>query len=131
MRFRFDANQSYQKLAVSAGTSLFDQTLLRVNEMALLKIGVYEGEFVHITFDLDHARLLKNVRAVQFANGIEQDSDLHLIREKVPTPGGEQEVAFPNLSVEMETGTGKTYVYLRTALELNQRFGLDRFIIVV
>src|SRR5262245_27118241 len=131
MRFRFDANQSYQKLAVSAVTSLFDQTLLRVNEMALLKIGVYEGEFVHTTFDLDHGRFLKNIRAVQHTHGLLPDSELHLLREKVPTPGGEQEVAFPNLSVEMETGTGKTYVYLRTALELNQRFGLKKFIIVV
>src|SRR5262245_38900031 len=99
MRFRFDANQPYQKLAVSAVTSLFDQTLLRVNEMALLKIGVYEGQFVHTTFNLDYGRLLKNVRAVQHANGIEEDSELHLICEKVPTPSGEHEVAFPNVSV--------------------------------
>jgi restriction endonuclease len=74
-------------------TSAFDQTLLRVNEMALLKIGVYEGEFVHTTFDLDHARLLKNVRAVQHAYGIDPDPELQLIREKVPTPRGDQEVA--------------------------------------
>jgi type III restriction enzyme len=38
---------------------------------------------------------------------------------------------FPNFSVEMETGTGKTYLYLRTALELFQRYGLSKFIVVV
>ena len=37
----------------------------------------------------------------------------------------------PHFSVEMETGTGKTYVYLRTIFELSQRYGLQKFIIVV
>ena len=39
-------------------------------------------------------------------------------------------VAFPNFSVEMETGTGKTYVYLRTIRELADRYGFRKFIIV-
>ena len=43
----------------------------------------------------------------------------------------EEAVRFPNFSVEMETGTGKTYVYLRTALELHRRYGLRKFIVVV
>jgi type III restriction enzyme len=34
-----------------------------------------------------------------------------------------------DFSVEMETGTGKTYVYLRTALELNRKYGLLKFVI--
>ena len=34
-------------------------------------------------------------------------------------------------SVEMETGTGKTYVYLRTIYELNQKYGFSKFVIVV
>ena len=47
-------------------------------------------------------------------------------------PGAGPRLArFPNFSVEMETGTGKTYVYLRTALELFQRYGLRKFIVVV
>ena len=36
-----------------------------------------------------------------------------------------------NLDVEMETGTGKTYVYLRTVFELNQRYGFTKFVVVV
>jgi type III restriction enzyme len=131
MRFRFDANQPYQKLAVSAVTGAFDQALLPRTQTALVKIGIYESEFLHTTYDLDPGRLLKNVRAVQHQNNIEPDSELRLIRETIPTPAGDAEVAFPNLSVEMETGTGKTYVYLRTALELNRRFGLKKFVIVV
>ncbi len=37
----------------------------------------------------------------------------------------------PHFTVEMETGTGKTYVYLRTIFELNQRYGFTKFVIVV
>src|SRR5690606_13536509 len=40
-------------------------------------------------------------------------------------------VARINLDVEMETGTGKTYVYIKTIFELNQRYGWSKFIIVV
>ncbi|HBT85675.1 MAG TPA: restriction endonuclease subunit R, partial [Porphyromonadaceae bacterium] len=36
-----------------------------------------------------------------------------------------------NLTVEMETGTGKTYVYIKTMLELNKRYGWSKFIVVV
>jgi restriction endonuclease len=36
-----------------------------------------------------------------------------------------------NLDVEMETGTGKTYVYIRTMFELNRRYGWSKFIVVV
>lgn len=39
--------------------------------------------------------------------------------------------AFPNLSIEMETGTGKTYVYLRTIFELNRQYGFTKFVIAV
>ena len=37
----------------------------------------------------------------------------------------------PHFSVEMETGTGKTYVYLRTIFELSKRYGFMKFVIVV
>ena len=38
---------------------------------------------------------------------------------------------YPSFTVEMETGTGKTYVYLRTIHELRQRYGFSKFVIVV
>jgi type III restriction enzyme len=59
------------------------------------------------------------------------DKELEFIEETIRAAAGDQKVRFPNFSVEMETGTGKTYVYLRTALELNRRYGLRKFIIVV
>ena len=51
--------------------------------------------------------------------------------EFIETVEGKRLAKFYNFSVEMETGTGKTYVYLRTAFELFRRYGFRKFIIVV
>jgi type III restriction enzyme len=61
--------------------------------------------------------LLNNIRAIQRKNDIHQSTQLE----------GEE----LNLTVEMETGTGKTYVYINTIFELNKRYGMTKFIIVV
>jgi len=61
--------------------------------------------------------LLKNIRAMQMKNDIHQSTQL--------------EGDGLNLTVEMETGTGKTYVYINTIFELNKRYGMTKFIIVV
>lgn len=59
--------------------------------------------------------VLTNLREIQLRNGLRPDDSLRSM----------------NFTVEMETGTGKTYVYLRTILELNKRFGFNKFVIVV
>lgn len=64
-------------------------------------------------------------------NGIAPDDTLQCIEATIETANGEKAIAFPNFSVEMETGTGKTYVYLRTVLELYKRYGFRKFIVVV
>ena len=101
----------------------FDQDLAFFNQMTAARPNALA---------LDEARLLQNLRAVQQRNGIPPDDKLQCIEEMIPAgPGGQRPGRFPNYSVEMETGTGKTYVYLRTALELYRRYGLSKFIIVV
>jgi type III restriction enzyme len=69
---------------------------------------------------LDKAQLLENVQKIQRRRNLPQSKAL------VVTKNCEV-----NLDVEMETGTGKTYVYIRTMLELNRRYGWSKFIIVV
>jgi type III restriction enzyme len=81
--------------------------------------------------DLNEEELLANLQAVQKRNALPQDAELQTIEEVISTAAGNQQVRFANFSVEMETGTGKTYVYIRTALELNRRYGLQKFIVVV
>lgn len=67
--------------------------------------------------ELTDARILKNLHAVQRRVGLP-------LSKALAGPG-------INLSVEMETGTGKTYTYVKTIYELNARYGWSRFIIVV
>lgn len=72
--------------------------------------------------ELDVNKLLTNLHRVQEQNYIEKSASLFEADDEYP---------FPNFSVEMETGTGKTYVYLRSIFELNRRYGLRKFVIVV
>jgi len=127
MQFRFDPNQEYQTDAIESVADLFDGM-----PRAELDLNFTLGfAAVPNRLDLDEASLLANLRAVQDRRGIEPEHALACIDKKITDGGGERDVRFPNFSVEMETGTGKTYVYLRTVLELHRRYGLRKFIIVV
>lgn len=64
---------------------------------------------------ISESTMLQNLRSVQRHNGLEQSKALSGM----------------NFTLEMETGTGKTYVYLRTIFELNQNYNLRKFIVVV
>ena len=75
--------------------------------------------FANARINLSDEQLLENINSVQTSNNIKQSSNLvgHLGR--------------CSLDIEMETGTGKTYVYIRTMFELNRRYGWSKFIVVV
>jgi type III restriction enzyme len=119
MKLKFDPSLMYQHDAVSAVADIFSgqpigQTNFEVsstmpNGVVLTTSGV--GNNLILTDN----ELLANVQKVQEQNDIERANTL-LGRE---------------FSVEMETGTGKTYVYLRTIFELNKRYGFKKFIIAV
>jgi type III restriction enzyme len=129
MQIKFDGNQEYQLTAIEAVAGLLDGQPRTEAEMEFaLGAGLAA---VANQLELTHEDLLRNLRQVQEASEIEPDAGLKLIEAEIETASGKTAVAFPNFSVEMETGTGKTYVYIRTALELHERFGLRKFIIVV
>lgn len=119
---KFDANLGFQLEAISAITDIFDgqkvcrsNFTVRKNETEEnLKIGVqgYANEL-----QLIDEELVENVHAVQLRNGLEQSPEA-LVKTR-------------QFSIWMETGTGKTYVYLRTIFELNRLYGFTKFIIVV
>ena len=76
--------------------------------------------------------LLKNLRSVQKENGILPSKVLETMTSKVDWGDGRKDtVTKPVYSVEMETGTGKTYAYIKTMYELNARYGWSKFIVVV
>ena len=88
-----------------------EQTDFVVNEN---DTGYKNGEIV-----LSEDELLKNIHQIQTQNNI------HLSNEVIKRLGACQ------LDIEMETGTGKTYVYVKTMFELNKRYGWTKFIVVV
>lgn len=129
MKLHFDANQDYQLAAIAAVVRLFEGQA-RVD--AALEFSLSAGiAAVPNRLDLSADQLLANLRQAQEANSIEADCELRTIAGDCGTMDGTRPVTFPNYSVEMETGTGKTYVYLRTALELYRLYGLRKFIVVV
>ncbi len=75
-------------------------------------------------------RLVENLKAVSQCKGnnVPEQTVLELLTETDLLGTGR---SFPNFSIEMETGTGKTYVYIATALRLAELYGLRKFIILV
>lgn len=69
---------------------------------------------------LPSARLLENIQAVQRRQNLPLSTELK-----------SSKAAPLNLDIEMETGTGKTYCYIKTMFELNRRYGFSKFIVVV
>lgn len=128
MEFQFDANQEYQLRAISAVTDTFTGQSRNENTFTLAA-GHGALAAVPNRLDLTAEELLDNLQSVQQDNQITPDKELKLVSEKIGQ--GEGAAEFYNFSVEMETGTGKTYVYLRTALELYRQYGFRKFIVVV
>src|SRR5687767_6644514 len=115
MEFRFEADQQDQVQAIESVVDLFDGQPLTMAELEFDETRAFP--VVANRIDLFEDELLRNVRAVQERNELSQDEALQMIEEDVATSSGDVAWRFPNFSAEMETGTGKTYVYLRTALE--------------
>ena len=121
MEFKFESNQPFQLQAIESIVKLFEGQHYVTGKLEF-KHGAGLAA-VSNSLELDDNAILQNLQQVQLDNGLLVDQTLKYIEEK--------SVRFPNFSVEMETGTGKTYVYLRTVLELFRRYGLRKFIIVV
>lgn len=132
MKFKFKIQQ-YQTDAVHNTADIFLGQPNRANtqyrrDLGKRKKGTLdlktEGEddgYRNSDMELDSTRLLENLHAVQTR------SEVPLSKALATT----DELGAVSLDVEMETGTGKTYVYIKTMFELNKRYGWSKFIIVV
>lgn len=124
MKFRFD-DQPHQAQAISAVVDLFDGALLPPSGVLA---GQAAGSDGHSAFQLSHPALARNLEIVTTRESVTTENALDL---RVERDLLENEREFPNFSVEMETGTGKTYVYIATALRMAEAFGLRKFVILV
>ena len=129
MKIQFDANLDYQRDAIESVTGVFaGQEICQTNFTVAPLHSWEEGSLFHgIQEDTlgigNRLRLLDedihaNIRKIQLKNGL------------APSESFDSKYGI-HLTVEMETGTGKTYVYLRTVFEMNRLYGFTKFIIVV
>lgn len=123
MKLKF-TDQAYQTDAVNAICDIFDGcevkdslfTIDTSKDSGIITGEGYEYFIGHSNkLTIDDFRMIENVRDIQSSNNIQMAKDLQN----------------KNFTIEMETGTGKTYVYTKTILELNKRYGFTKFIIVV
>jgi type III restriction enzyme len=141
VKLQFDANQQFQLDAVAAVTDLFEGQPQGAPEFSVINLGEWDELFagqertelgVGNRILLAEDTLLANTRVVQMRNDIDVPEPEAALQSWELFDGPANQVRrCPHFSVEMETGTGKTYVYLRTIFELSQRYGFQKFIIVV
>src|SRR6266566_1857424 len=128
MEFQFDAQQEYQIQAIEAVAVLLEGQPRNELDVTFSLTGFAA---VPNFLNLSEETLLHNLQTVQEQQKISPDDALNCIEADIETAAGAEHVRFANFSIEMETGTGKTYVYIRTALELFRRYRLRKYIIVV
>ena len=124
MKFHFEPNLDYQLQAIEAVCDLFrgqevcrtEFTVTHNTADAQAGLGFVESDLgTGNQLGLPDEEILANLNKVQLRNGLPPSASLDS----------------GDFTVEMETGTGKTYVYLRTIFELNKRYGFTKFVIVV
>ncbi len=138
MKLKFDANLPYQQEAIQSAVGVFEgqpsnQSQFEVSFTTQMDMLEQTELGIGNRLAIDTGRVLDNTHTVQEANDIPKSRDLGttIYPSGKSTINPQTSYIFPNFSVEMETGTGKTYVYLRTVFELNQKYGFKKFIIVV
>ena len=116
MEIKFKDKLQYQTDAINSVVNLFEGQPIKSSNISIMTPGTvsrFEGK--GNMFELSPLDIEENFLKVQEENGLPRNDKLESY----------------DFTVEMETGTGKTYVYLRTILELNKNYGFSKFVIVV
>lgn len=119
MKLKFQSDLPYQRQAIDSVVNIFKGQEVKQSNFTVCygeDAGLIQTDLgIGNRLDLTSNEILKNVQELQINNGLERSETLNEM----------------NFTVEMETGTGKTYVYLRTIYELNKQYGFSKFVIVV
>lgn len=118
MKLHFDSNQPYQNDAIKSITDIFEGQPLSGGdfEFSILHAGaLHSVNGFGNNLSISEEQIWENVKNIQQTNEIKNDAEMQGM----------------HFTIEMETGTGKTYVYLRTIFELHKLYGFTKFVIVV
>jgi len=119
MKLRFK-KQQYQIEATSSVVDIFAGQKKGHRKEVVGRTGLFVEEiFSNKKLVLDEVDILQNIKEIQKKNNLSISKKL------------EKSAGVPNLTVEMETGTGKTYVYTKMMFEMNKQYGWNKFIIMV
>ena len=130
MKLKFK-NQDFQTDAVNSVVDLFLGQEKTKGTFSVDNNGIDNflgGMGVSNSMLIDRKKLVDNLHAVQRRNNLPLSDPDKAFAFGVAGNSGEK---IPQFCIEMETGTGKTYVYTKTIFELNRRYGFTKFIIVV
>jgi len=141
MKFQFDGTQQYQLEALASVCDIFKGQQRKSVQYSVMmggeEVGVLPGfnDFggsVGNVLGITEAEMRANVREIQARNQIaDSEIETELAHWVIDDPVNGLPRACPHFTVEMETGTGKTYVYLRTIMELAKNYGYRKFVVVV
>ncbi|MFW5884783.1 MAG: DEAD/DEAH box helicase family protein [Patescibacteria group bacterium] len=151
MKLQFDSNQQYQLDAINSVVNLFEGQPLNKGDFEVETARpsgqqqIDGGFVIGNNLQIKQEELIKNLHKIQEENKLEksevdepenitQEDGSYILTQdgkKIQTEKDKKLKEGMNFSVEMETGTGKTYVYLRTIHELHKKYGFKKFIIVV
>ncbi|SOC24538.1 type III restriction enzyme [Ureibacillus xyleni] len=138
LTLQYNADQQFQLDAISSVVDLFEG--VPYQEQIELPVGTMNDVTPNFPPDefLDEILLFDNLQRVQERNNdesrgseLEFSDDLYVDDGMVLEVAGNDSIRVPHFTVEMETGTGKTYVYIRTMYELKKNYGFTKFIVVV
>lgn len=131
MKIQFSSTLNYQQDAIDAIVEIFhgqeicdsnftvySPEYLEKEGAKLLKAGFTEMGYGN-RLTLSERQILQNVQNTQLKNGLKPSASAEVDRNHL------------DFTIEMETGTGKTYVYLRTIMDMYHRYGFSKHIIVV
>ncbi|MEQ1403597.1 DEAD/DEAH box helicase family protein [Neorhizobium sp. Rsf11] len=146
MKLKFKV-QPYQTNAVEAVVDCFegqvksDALSYRIDPGRKAQTSAFEEGFKNADFSISEAQIFENIRKVQRRQNLPLSQSLtdfttfNTRGERVAAAASYKKDAVAatrvHLDVEMETGTGKTYCYIKTIFEMNKRYGWSKFIIMV
>ncbi|CAN2190839.1 COG3587 Restriction endonuclease [Candidatus Nanopelagicaceae bacterium] len=133
VEIKFDSSQPFQEEAIASVIDLF----VGANEGSVAVIddtldsSLFEQLLFSNKLDINREQLITNLDKVQRRKRVKTNGEISEVIPSELVAKVEPEEWPIDFSIEMETGTGKTYVYIRTAIELYLKYGMSKFVIVV